>query len=210
MPRTVTTTKEVYKFSELSDSAKERAREWYREGNLDYEWWDFVYEDATTIAKILGIDLEQKPVKLMNGSQRWDPSIFFSGFWSQGDGACFEGTYRYAAGSVKAIKQHAPQDKKLHQIAERLYEAQRKCFYSLTATIEHRGHYYHSGCMSIDVDSDRDCKFDRDDIVQPLRDFADWIYKSLESEHDYLTSDESVDDMMEANDYEFDEDGNRF
>lgn len=36
----------VYSFDELEDSAKEKAREWYREGALDYEWWEFIYGDA--------------------------------------------------------------------------------------------------------------------------------------------------------------------
>jgi hypothetical protein len=30
MPRTVTITKELFNFDELSDAAKERARDWYR------------------------------------------------------------------------------------------------------------------------------------------------------------------------------------
>ena len=38
----------VYQFDELSDSAKEKARDWYRLGAMDYEWWDYVYEDAIT------------------------------------------------------------------------------------------------------------------------------------------------------------------
>jgi len=33
-----TATVELYQFNELSDEAKERAREWWRDG-LDYPWW---------------------------------------------------------------------------------------------------------------------------------------------------------------------------
>jgi hypothetical protein len=48
----------LYTFDELSDEAKERARNWYREDNLDYEWWDYLYEDAERIGlKITGFDL---------------------------------------------------------------------------------------------------------------------------------------------------------
>jgi hypothetical protein len=97
----------------------------------------------------LGIELRQLPVKLMSGGTRYDPCIYFSGFSSQGDGACFEGTYRYKKGSVKAIKAHAPQDKELHRIAKGLQEAQRPTRYSITANIKHRGRYYHPGCMEI-------------------------------------------------------------
>jgi len=201
---------DVYKFEELSDRAKEEAREWYRSGALDYGWWDFIYEDAANVADILGIDIRCNPVKLMNGSVRHDPCIWFSGFCSQGDGACFEGHYSYKKGSVKEIKKYAPTDKELHSIAERLFDAQRRCFYGLTAKIKHSGHYSHSGCMSIDVSCYDDMRFDEEDIRQPLRDFADWIYKQLEQEHDYLLSDEVVDESIVANEYEFNADGSIF
>ena len=39
----------VYTFDELSDSAKEKAREWYRNNCLDYEWWDLIYNEATSL-----------------------------------------------------------------------------------------------------------------------------------------------------------------
>jgi len=51
-------TTKVYTFEELSDKAKERALDWYREGALDYEWWDGVYMDAENVGlKITAFDL---------------------------------------------------------------------------------------------------------------------------------------------------------
>jgi hypothetical protein len=41
--RNVTTT--VYTFDELSDNAKEKAREWWRSNGLDYEWYDSCIDD---------------------------------------------------------------------------------------------------------------------------------------------------------------------
>lgn len=50
----------VYEFDELSDKAKEKAREWYRDGALDYEWWESTYEDAERIGlKITGFELDR-------------------------------------------------------------------------------------------------------------------------------------------------------
>lgn len=50
----------VFEFSELSDKAKEKAREWYRSHALDYEWWDSTYDDAGNIGlKITGFDLDR-------------------------------------------------------------------------------------------------------------------------------------------------------
>lgn len=56
--RTITTTINIYTFDELDDRAKEKARGWYREGALDYEWWDSVYEDAERVGlRITAFDL---------------------------------------------------------------------------------------------------------------------------------------------------------
>lgn len=206
--------KSVYQFSELTDKAKEKAREWYREGALDYNWYEAVYEDADTIAKLMGITINDRPYKTMGGDTKYEKCIFFSGFSSQGDGACFEGTYEHAVGSVKAVKQHAPNDETLHDIVTSLLDIQKRHRYRVTATVKHSGHYQHSNCTEIDVEcghceipdgTDSDCH----QVRKQLRRFMDWIYRQLNTDHDYLMSDESVDDSITANDYEFDEDGSR-
>ena len=175
------------------------------DNGLDYDWWDSVYEDAAQIAKILGIDLRQKPVKLMGGGTRYDPCIQFSGFSSQGDGACFEGTYAYAKGAAKAVRDYAPVDKELHAIADGLQAVQRRAFYRITAGVCHRGHYSHEMCTDIDVEYTSE----DETVKELLRDFMRWIYRTLEKEYEYLTSDESVDENIRCNEYEFDEDGDR-
>lgn len=45
------------------------------------------------------------------------------------------------------------------------------------------------------------------ELTQILRDFANWMYKSLETEYYYQTSDEACKETIEANDWEFTEDG---
>jgi hypothetical protein len=183
--RTITITKDVYTFAELSDSAKERARNNYREHNLDYDWWECVYDDAKTIGALFGLDIDH---------------IRFSGFWSQGDGACFEGSYEYRKGALKAVLEYAPKDTELHGIVSRLQQIQRKAFYGLQAVTEQtRGNnmrVYVEHDTSRDVTSDED-----DDITSELNDFAHWIHSRLASEHDYLQSDEAL------NDYEFTSEG---
>ena len=146
----------------------------------------------------------------MNGEHHYEPTIYYSGFWSQGGGACFEGHYEYKAGAVKAVKEYAPLDKDLHRIVKALQDIQRKNFYQLTARCKHSGHYYHSGCMSVDVErSDgKEMTADAEETVEEcLRDFADWIYRQLENEYDYRTSEEACREAIEANDYEFTEKG---
>jgi len=53
MPKIIETT--VYRLTELSDTAKDKARAWYREGGFDYDWYDAVYADFQRIAEIMGV-----------------------------------------------------------------------------------------------------------------------------------------------------------
>ena len=212
MPRTQVTTKEVFKFDELPDSAKEKARDWWRECEMldGLDLIDMNADDFNEIAKLLGIEFDQRPVKLMGGGTRYESKIWYSGFSSQGDGACFEGRYSYAKGMRKAIRAHAPLDTELHRIADGLFDLQRRAFYRLEARAIHHGRYYHSGCMSVDVslangaDVSRSIEEDTRDL---LRSFADWIYRQLKEEYEYRMSDENVDESIRINEYEFDENG---
>jgi len=47
-------------------------------------------------------------------------------------------------------------------------------------------------------------------VIEALRDLARWLYRQLEREYDYLSSDEAVDETIIANDYTFTEPGRRF
>ena len=199
-----TKTTNTFKYSELSEQAQSTARDWYRnDGDLGYNWWESVYEDASQAAALVGIDIAEG---------KHGQAIFFSGFSSQGDGASFEGKYNYRKAAVKAIKAFAPKDGELLRIAKALQEVQRQHFYHLTASAKQRGHYNHSGCMAVEVSHNEDMYRDigsaEDDVTQLLRDFADWIYKQLENEYEFQISDEQVVDIVESNQYDFDEFGN--
>lgn len=56
--RTVRT--KLYKFSELSKEAQQKAIESFSDVNVNYEWWESVYEDAENIGlKITGFDIDR-------------------------------------------------------------------------------------------------------------------------------------------------------
>lgn len=66
----------LYKFDELSDEAQEKALEKHRLYDVEgIDWWDSVY-----------YDWKEK----LNKKGFLNTEIFFSGFCSQGDGACFD------------------------------------------------------------------------------------------------------------------------
>lgn len=125
--RTITITKEVYTFAELSDSAKETARNNYREHNLDYNWWDFTYDDAKTIGAFYGL---------------------------------YASTKQTRGNNMRVYVEHLKRDT---------------------------------------TSGEEDC------ITSELNDFAYWIYSRLESEYEYLQSDEVIDEAL--NEYEFTSEG---
>ncbi|MCA0425078.1 MAG: antitoxin of toxin-antitoxin stability system [Proteobacteria bacterium] len=213
MPHVIATT--VYRLDELPEGAKDSARAWYREGGFDHDWYDAVYEDFRRIAEILGIRLKTRTTRLVGGRTREDTCIWFSGFCSQGDGACWEGSYSYRKSAAADVRAYAPKDQTLHRIAKTLQMAQRQNFYQLRAEVTHRGNYYHAFTMAIDVT--RDCPVSQElvgdaesIVIGALRDVANWLYRQLEQEYDHLTSDEAVDETLVANGYTFTQEGRRF
>ncbi len=205
----------VYQLDELADEAKVRARSWYRQHGFDYDWYDSVFEDFGRICQLLGIDLRTRAVRLMGGGTRSEPCIYFSGFSSQGDGACFEGRYDYARGMCRAIRDYSPEDVELHRIADALEAAQWRNFYQLSATVRHRGRYSHEYCMDIAVGRESPVYQPptagaEEAVTEALRDLARWLYRQLEREYEYQTSDEAVDEAIAANKYSFTETGRRF
>lgn len=180
-----TKTINLYQYSELSDKAKEKAREWYRRASEgDNFWSECVIEDAKEIGALFGLDIE---------------NVYWSGFCSQGDGACVTGRYSWKKGGLQSVKSYAGTDTELHGIVSAFQEASRKTFYQLSEKIVHRGHYSHERSMLVDSDDLREC----------LADFSRWIYRNLEKEYDYQNSDETIEEAIIANEYEFTEDGER-
>lgn len=213
MPEVIETI--VYHLYELPEGAKNSARAWYRELGFDYDWYGFIFEDFGRICEILGITLETRPVKLYGGGMRQDLLIWFTGFWSQGDGASFEGHYSYAKGAAGKIRAYAPHDEELHGIADALQLLQRRNFYQVYADISQSGRYYHEYTMSVTAERDHPhhpaMTDDAEDVLtEVFRDLARWLYGRLRAEYSYITSDDAVDEAIVANDYTFTEAGERF
>ena len=196
--RTVTMTREYFTYDELSDDAKEAARDWWREGDLEYRWYEPTEEDFKTILEKLGF---------------WNVETRFTGFWSQGDGASFTARYSYSKGAARALKEYAPQDAELHRIADELQALQKRNFYQLWADVSQwPSRYCHEMTMRADITRNdtqyREPTADAEDtFIELCRELARWYYSALESEYNYLMNDESVAETITANGYEFTADG---
>ena len=218
MPKTIEV--EVFKWEELSQTAKDKAREWYING-MTYDWWDCTYEDAKEDGYELGFCIED---------------IGFSGFWSQGDGASWEGQVDVR----QWLEAHEKDSIGLSAWCALVQED----VVSKHIQVRRSGRYYHEGTMDVgyvedDTDgfeddytmqlpsifkgmtianlfdiiaTDPDCNHKTVEdittaITESAKDYARHIYKRLEEEYDYLTSEEAVAEACDANDYHFDEDG---
>ncbi len=98
----------VYTLDELSCPARGKARDWYRQHHADSNWYENVYEDFREVCGIFGIDLRQRVFRLSNGRFMEEPCIWFSGFCSQGDGACFEGRWHWQPATDSAARGTEP------------------------------------------------------------------------------------------------------
>ena len=110
----------TFTFAELDERTKDKVRDQHRDDAFYDDWWDAVYEDAIRMGALLGIEIGTKQRRTMNNKTISYPAINFSGFCSQGDGACYEGNYRYAKDAVAKVTAEAPQDKELARIATEL------------------------------------------------------------------------------------------
>ena len=184
----------VYQYNELSDKAKEKARDWYRNASIgDNYFAESIIYDAKEIGALFGLAIE---------------NIYWSGFGCQGDGACVTGRYSYVKGGLQAVKDYAPNDEALHGIVSRFVELQRTRFYRISVTIKHYGHYSHERSMKIEDNNGRlSHNEDEKELLDCLAYFSKWIYRQIEAEYYYQTSDEAVAETIEANDYEFFEEG---
>ena len=198
-----TITKTVYKFSELDDQAKDKARDALRYTS-EYEA-DAVIEDFAEIAKLIGLEINPRRVKPMNGETRYEPNVYYAVSHCQSDFASFSGQWSYTKGCSAAIRAYAPRDIELHAIVDAWCDLQRRNFYRLTASCSHG-----RDCQKVDYCT-VDGRYTNDETLDAasdiVRDLAHWLYKSLRDEFEYQSSDEHIDEIITINEYEFYENG---
>lgn len=214
MAKTIET--QVFEFDELSDPAKEKAREWFRTSNEgDNFFSECIIEGAAEDLKnTFGVTLDTYPVQLMGGGVRHDPRIAWSGFASQGDGASFAGRVdlplwlrsQKLAGKYRALYNSAT----FHDVDTRITidPYAHYCHeYTMAATVEIGGYPDDPGaCNRLDEQAETVQEL----LLEWARDYARKIYKNLNAEWDYVNDDEQVDDSIRANEYTFTAKGKRF
>ena len=143
----------------------------------DY-WSDGVTYDAKEIAALMGIAIDD---------------IFFTGFWSQGDGACFTGQLGYDKDCLEKVMEHAPNDLELREIAA--LWSNLRCP-DLSGRVTHTGRYYHSNSVIFDIEED--LEVDEKAVIRTAKRFMDWIYEKLEQAYNFDKADSYVRGYVEC------------
>jgi hypothetical protein len=188
------------KFNELDERTQDKVLEKHYDINVDYQDW---HESVLDYCKE---KLEKFGV--------YKPEINYSGFWSQGDGASFTGTID--SEDILVLLTSLKVLKKFRYLVDNL----RKGNIDLSVSIDRiSSHYSHENTCRTYLDwrvsSDH---VDYDLVASRARELEEYleewrvdtcheIYKDLETEYDYQTSREQIIETLEANEYEFDEDG---
>ena len=190
----------VYTFEELAENSQQIAIDNHRDVNTYDGWWEPIFEGITEEAEQAGFHVG---------------NIYFSGFWSQGDGAMFEYT--------------TLGDTLLNKFVDQLDLSPMRKSWLRTQTFaqsegKHSGHYYHENCCSHVVDfepnfstygnfwewigsfADQYEEF----VIAEYKTLCRELYSRLSAYNDELTSDEEVAETIIMNEWEFDVDGNNF
>lgn len=186
----------LYRLDELSSEAQERALEKNRDINAHQDWHEFTIDKWKERLEELGFS---------------NPDISFSGFSSQGDGASFTATINFHTLLNHLIMCNI--DPALCDVALRFAENNQ-----LSGSILRLDrHYSHEKTVVVSLELDyfhdprkiwRDKELELTNTVQIYaREIMRKIYKELEAEYEYLTSDEAVKESLIINEYDFTAEG---
>lgn len=215
------TEKEHFEFNELSDQAKERARYKWREHCLLDDWWDHIYDDATAIGKLLGIEIGEQSNRTVSGRHINTPDISFDGLYDQDDNCSFSGViwiHRMKEASARIFQETGSSNDRLIQLAEETERIYNKATIAWTARrlrgdesdtindmrydVSNHSHHFRSTVVAYEEDSWHD---EFTEAVQSLvTNFADWIYDRLKKEYEHLNSNEAIDEQIKESEKLFD------
>lgn len=209
----------LFYFNELSETAKKKAVAKFYDVNVDDDWWDSVYEYFSMLCLSVGIEVDQE-------------KTYFSGFSSQGDGAAFTADidlFKLIEGiKEKKYLEHAPN---IHEeiisfapsqcpVDRRVLDLIKRNIIDINVDAEPQSRsnrtklnfdsgYTHNECVNykwIDAELEKLEEW----IQDALDEFTNALYRLLNNDYDYLTSEEAIIDTILSNEYEFTKDGQKF
>jgi hypothetical protein len=189
-----TRTYQVYKYDELPEASKQKVLERYNGINTDHDWWEFT----------------EKEVKIeLTKAGYTNPEVYFSGFWSQGDGACFDAGIDLDLW-IKVAKRGKKYRCLLKPIRDGYIEGR-------IVKNSYGYHYSHSRTRDVEISEAHYIKLTpkqeaaldelEKEVEEDRYSRSNALYKRLEKEYEHLTSEEVIVETLMANDYDFTIDG---
>jgi hypothetical protein len=185
--REETVTYKVFKFSELSEDAKKKAIEHFYNINVDFDWWDFTYESIKESLEEVGLSCKKIYFSLDRDEHIELSDLRFTDV-------------------TKFI--HSKIDDKVKQslidIAD-IYVSQ-SCGRHTINHIESNGYGFYARCPRVNKAVDSLIDQCNEVLNAMMNDFI----AQLRAEYEYLTSEESIVETIECNEYEFLENGSLY
>jgi hypothetical protein len=202
--------KTVYNFNELSDEAKEKAINSFRNDPIDFEFEaDSVMDNWKERLQEIGFE---------------DAEIQYSGFYHQGDGASFVSDIDIHKVFNAMVQCDKINREKVLLYNKVLYMDELKIVELLYMVYRIDSRYCHENTVAVDSDSEfylNECPdaydyFDkifeqlRDDIQDYVHELCQEIFFDLRRSYEYIQSDEYISETICINEYEFYEDGTMY
>ena len=177
----------AYNFDELSEDAQNKAIEYFSDINVNEEWWKYELEEFVSELDKIGFE---------------DAEIHFSGFYSQGDGLCFDAKINLDKFVLDANEQricNLINNGNLEPLFIAKNSYSNHYSYEKTRYVD-----YYSICHNnINLLLDKICISIEDFRLTICKDF----YRRLKQQYEYLCSPEAIKETIICNDYEFTESG---
>jgi hypothetical protein len=179
----------TYKYNELPEEAKQKALEKHRDINVDHDWW--LFDDAYYYAgrEDYGIEINMREIcfDLDRGSY-----LYFN---TNASGSKYDKPAIRIVDGKKFLKKAGFNLRKVKHLIDNI---------SITT-------FFYGGGSGRNIIECDDCTQQEDKKMQSCLDkFTKTLLTALRNDYEYLTSDESIIDTFEANEYDFMEDGSIF
>lgn len=226
-----TTELKIFAYSELEGKAKDKARDWLMESAFGCDWYDFIYDEWIEVLERFGfynININFSLSHSQGDGASFSAKIPIHAFLSN-----MGYTGEKSEAVEKTIYEQPTEEhwKEVKKIVEgnigkskgRAWVVKNAAGLLDTAKITngHGGHYVHENTIRVEFDyhwlnkwtlaqeSAMENFYDelQGDILHFSKMMSRAIYKALQREEEWLSSDESLTDLAESNGYEFTKNG---
>lgn len=179
----------LFKFSELSQEAQEKVLDKFRDINVNYDFWDYLEEDLRAELKAIGVEYNK---------------VYFN----------FEANksfnkYIYLNNPIitsQALFKNCLYNSDNEKIIEELKEQRQDFYFYIITENSNR-----NGRNSVIIVNDENTEeAEAEAYTEKLNSILNKFLKAVDEAYNYGLSDEAVKDTIEANDYEFLENGSQF